>query len=208
MRHSRKAATLIELLIYSVLLLLLVGAILASFQIARNYYTAVQIETEAQQAALKANLSVTQELAHAAGSSITVSTTPPAVLFLSAKTDQGPFQHDETTGELLWQRWVCIYLDKASQELKYAEQLLAEPVTEIPDPPPAVATLVNDTALAKRVLAHDVSDFVPNVTTSSTVSVEVTSSLAANRMPSGQSTVKGQDTTTQIILKTEVPIRQ
>jgi type II secretory pathway component PulJ len=203
-----KGTTLIELLIYCVLLLLILGAVYASYSIARDYYAAAQLETEAQQAAMDASLAVSRELAHAAEGSITLSDSPPAILFLSARTDPGPFQHDPTTGALLWQRWVCIYLDTNTNELKKLDLLLSNPVPDIPSPSPTIQTVLSDASLDEQTLAHHITEFSRGITAGPSVLFQVRSSLDATRMASGQSVTTNQDATTQIVLATEVPIRQ
>jgi hypothetical protein len=203
-----RGVTFVELLIYCVLLLLIIAAVYASFSIARDYYAAAQIETEAQQAAIDASLGVSQELAHAARNSIVLSESPAGVVFLSAKTDQGPFLHDQTTGALLWQRWVCIYLDTGTHELKRVERLLSAPVADIPGTTPTAGELLSDNTLGHYVLGRNVTEFTRGITVDSTVWFQVRSSLTPSRMASGQAQRAGEDATTQIVLATEVPIRQ
>lgn len=205
---SKKGTTLVELLIYSVLLILILGAIYASYGIARDYYSAAQIETQAQQAALDASLSVSQELNQACGKALISSDAPSALLFLSAKTDSGLFEHDTATGDLLWQRWVCIFLDTQSNQLLCVEEKLTPPTATPPETVPSVESMIQNTALPRRVLARDISEFSHQITGSSTVLFGVRSTMEPTRMPSGQSMPAGSNNTTEMILSTEVPIRQ
>lgn len=207
-KTSRLGTTLVELLIYSVLLILILGAIYASYGIARDYYSAAQVETQTQQAALDAGLSVSQELNQACAKALVSSDTPSALLFLSAKTDSGLFEHDATTGELLWQRWVCIYLDTQNNQLLCVESKLVPSTTTPPETIPTVDSLIQNTALPRRVLARDISEFSHQITGSSTVIFGVRSTTVPIRMPSGQSMPAGSNNATEMILSTEVPIRQ
>lgn len=207
MKMSRnKGVTLIEVLIYSVILLLILAAVHASYQIAKDYYIAAQVETEAQQAALDASLGVARELAHAAGDTIVLTESPPAITFLSAKTDAGPFLHHETTGELLWHRWHCIYLDTNDNRLVLLEIELAEPSSEIPETAPTVAEFLANGSLEEYILGRDIIEFSHQITARNTLWFQVRSSIKPNRVASGHTA--SEDATTEIVLATEVPIRQ
>lgn len=210
MRLSRRlpGATLVEVLVYSVLVILILAGVYASYRLARDYYSAAQVEIEAQQCALDAALGVSQELAHAAGDSLVVSESPPAILFLSAKTDTGPFLHDEATGQLLWQRWVLLYLDAGSQKIKRLERVLEAPIPELPEDTPGVQEMLVDSSLEHYVLGHNIIQFSPEITVRNTLRFQVRSSLEPNRLASGVAPRAYQDARTQIVLATEVPIRQ
>lgn len=203
---TRRGATLVEILIYSVILMLILASVYAAYSLARDYYSAAQIETEAQQAAIDASLGVARELAHASADTIVLTDSPPAITFLSAKTDEGPFLHHETTAELLWHRWHCIYLDTNDHKLKLLEIKLDTPTSEIPETAPTVGEFLADSSLEEFILGRDITEFTHEITGRNTVWFQVRSSLQPTRVASGHTAP--ENATTEIVLATEVPIRQ
>ena len=163
--------TLIETLIYAVLLGMLLSGVYSAFSVSSLYWDSAQGTTEAQQECLRAMNGVNRVLSQGNASSLTVFTygSPPhravtGFLVLSARTAAGPFQHD-ASGEILWQRWVAVYLEpdavtngRKLRELRVREQLITP--TASPPPVPTVNSIINAsisaTSPAPMVLARSV----------------------------------------------------
>lgn len=154
--NRRRGVTLPELLVYSVVVVLLLGAVYAAFQLSWRHYQAGRAASEAQQEALKAASAVSRALNGGLKTSLLLQADPPALRFLSADREHEPFEVNDN-GEIVWQRWVCLYYDQAAQELVLKERDLSPASSTVPDPGPTVAELINDDSLSERVLARGVT---------------------------------------------------
>ncbi|MBI3925058.1 MAG: hypothetical protein HY319_05920 [Armatimonadetes bacterium] len=210
MKRFRLGATLIELLVYCSLLLLLLGAVYGTFSLSRRYYASVQAATESQQEAMKAMLSLGEELSQAAGDTLVDGVSlagPEGVRFLSARTEGGLFAHDPGSGDLLWQRWVCIHRDTGTREVLVTEVPLPSPTTQIPDPGfrPTVADIAGSPGFARRSVARHIEELSFPAAAAGNFGVRLRSRVDAGWFPSGL-TGPG-DHSTQVTLWSEIPIR-
>lgn len=157
MRRSLRGATLIELLIYGILLLFLMAAVYGAFYMSRLYFSAAEGSTTAQQEAMKGSAMIDRILSDGAAATVEVSNDPPGFRILSARTDQGAFQHEQD-GDVLWQQWVCIYLDTETNELRMRTQPLNTAVADpaAAQPSPSFDQLVGDNNLPTRVVAGSI----------------------------------------------------
>lgn len=169
-QRSRRGLTLVETMVYSVLLGLLLIGVYGAFYISRLYWDSAQGTTEVQQECLRAMNGINRVLSQGNAASLTIFTYgSPAHLattgfvVLSAKTQSGNFQHSGT-GEVMWQRWVAVYLDpnavtngQKRRELRMREQL----ITPTPSPPavPTANSIINASVSANNppatVIARD-----------------------------------------------------
>ena len=154
MNRRNTGFTLVETMVYAVLLAMLLSGVYSAFSVSSLYWDSAQGTTEAQQECLRAMNGVNRVLSQGNASTLTVFAygSPPhqavtGFLVLSAKTPAGPFQHT-ATGEVLWQRWVAVYLDPTAvtngqklRELRVREQLITP--TASPPPVPTANSIIN-----------------------------------------------------------------
>jgi type II secretory pathway pseudopilin PulG len=179
-RRRAPGMTLIEIMVYSVLLGLLMTGVYSAFYISKTYWDSAQGTTEVQQQCLRAMNGINRVLSQGNASSLAIFSygSPPhqattGFVVLSAKTPSGLFQHQPTTGEIMWQRWVAVYIDpnaltngKKLRELRMREQI----ITPVPSPPanPTANSIINASVSANNpaysVIARDLGspDGAPN----------------------------------------------
>lgn len=105
-----RGVTLVETLIHSSLMLLLLGGIVAVLILGTRNFRTVEAVAEVQREMAAAMAALRGELAETRAASIGTGTSPTGVIFLSPRPDSGSWAHS-TTGKLLWQRWVCYYVE-------------------------------------------------------------------------------------------------
>jgi len=154
----RRASTLIETLLCCTLLGLFFTGTYSTLVLARQFYAGAQQQRDALDSAVTAVNRLSRALSAGAGASFVYQTDPPACMFLSAETPKRVFEVDDA-GALLWQKWVCFYLDAERRELRIAETAI-EPTVALPAPPGFAPLL----AAPGQVVARDVQAF--NITQS------------------------------------------
>lgn len=165
----RRGFSLIEMCVYSSLLLMLLGGLYLFVSNGARYLRLGVAFQDAQSEALVAMRRLTEELA----TSTEIARSPGApldsdhIIFLSpdgpplsgetpAAGDPEWF-HDPTDLSLAYRRWVCYYWNSTTLELVRAQQDVgATPVTT--DPPPTAPSLASFQALPGRVVARGISD--------------------------------------------------
>ncbi|MEW6278921.1 MAG: prepilin-type N-terminal cleavage/methylation domain-containing protein [Candidatus Eremiobacterota bacterium] len=131
----RSGFSVIEVLVASAVMLFLLGGLYLllvggarHFQHGRAYQTAQQEATVAIRR-LELELQNTDP-----GSVFFDNAAPtPHIIFLSATTDLGGFAFDPAGG-ILWNRWVCYYLNEATREMTRSELDVAPPQIAPPYP--------------------------------------------------------------------------
>lgn len=172
--------TLVETMIYSSLLLILLGGISTVLGLGSRYYREVQALAEVQREAAAGGAALRMEIAETRGPSLTVGLAPAGLVLLSPRPDSGPWVHD-SSGSLLWQRWVCFYLESRGgvSTLVRKEKKLAAPTAVPPEPVWTTALFRDSAVLPGHVVARNVTGL--QVTVGSRVDVrlevEVTSDL-------------------------------
>ncbi len=114
--RSSDGVTLIELMVYSLLLLVVFSALLATFVLGKRYFEMSRTAAEVQQSLAVVGHRLTWELSESDPMSIEMfpnsnSNAPVGVVFLSARDDNGVFVLDATQGTPIWQKCVGYYLD-------------------------------------------------------------------------------------------------
>jgi hypothetical protein len=105
--------TLVEISIYSSLLMMLMLAIYGTFAAAVKYFTVAQAQTDLQTAAQTAILHLVADVSESTSADVKVDTNPPGIIFVSPRDANGRFGSDNS-GNILWQRWVCYYFDASA----------------------------------------------------------------------------------------------
>ena len=203
----KRAFTLVEILVYSLLLLMILAGIYGAFSLSRDYFSVVRTSTEVNQEAMKALLGLERELSNAAPKTIATSSNPPGVRFLSAlPTDNKPFAHDEH-GKLLWQRWMVIYLDQKGQLALKSQDIAPSATLPAQASWPDVSTLAGNSAIAARVLARNVVELAFPAAPPELFRVTVRSRMEEARFPSGRSVTFDQKSTYETTFQGEIPLR-
>jgi type II secretory pathway pseudopilin PulG len=143
-RSRRQGATLVEVLVYTVIMVLVFAAILGIFVAGRRYFEIARASVDVQQAANVAANKVARELMESTVQGIeffpnsNFTSEPVGVVLLSARNAQGQFQYDSNLGIPVWQKYVGYYLaddqentasGTRSQALFRAEYALSSPTT-------------------------------------------------------------------------------
>lgn len=177
MNRRRRGFTLPELLVYMVVLLVFVTGIYSAFTLSLRCFHTAQARSDSMQAGQQAINFINRMVATGASSTINTATAG-ALLFLSAQptgTDKVTFVSD-SNGNLMWYKWVCIYLDTSTGVLKESEQNLGTATSTIPTTPPTVAAM---RVLPSRVVARNITAFTFPTTSSYSITANASASIAA-----------------------------
>jgi hypothetical protein len=129
---------MIELMVASAILMFLLAGLYLLLTGGMRYYQQARAYRTSQHEALVGIRAVLEELGDSRASSVSIDSTLPQahrIIFPSGQTypgDGGPIQF--VGGDIQWQKWVCIYLDTADNELHRAELAMA-PTTAPPAAP-------------------------------------------------------------------------
>lgn len=152
----RKGLTLLEVMISMVLFGIILSATYAALTLAMRYSTRTRDQADLQKETLIVINKIERSLAGAAADSVQVNATEDALCFVSAESSAGMYTHDPTTGEPLFQRYVCYYARQGGLYRK--EKLLVSPTrTYTPEPPD---TLINDPSLPETKLTENLEKIV------------------------------------------------
>lgn len=158
---KRRGSTLIEMLLGCTLLGLFFTGTYATLVLARQFYAGAQQQRDALDSAVTAVHRLGRALSAGAGASFVYQTDPPACMFLSGEPPGRVFEVD-ATGALLWQKWVCFYLDVQRRELRMSEVSIV-PTATLPDPPEFAAMLATPgLPVARDVQAFNVTQSFPS----------------------------------------------
>lgn len=132
--------TLIEVSVYSLVLLLLLGGVFMVVEGGLRYFRQAEAQETVNQQASIALARVRQELANASQSGVYLQKAPREhILFLSPFGKKGSGQDQYEYGvdgsQVLWKKWVCFYVD-SEDRLVRAESELSTPVLEPSDEKP------------------------------------------------------------------------
>jgi len=133
MRKSRRGFTLLELLVYSMLLGILLIAVYGVFSAAMRYFRFVEATSDLRGQAQQTLLRVGAELAESRGYTVRVSTR--SLVFLSPRRRDGRYSYD-ACGNLQWHKWVWYSLDGQGR-LTRSTVYLSTPVST----PPTLTTM-------------------------------------------------------------------
>jgi type II secretory pathway pseudopilin PulG len=112
MIYKNKGFTLIETLVYSVLLIIILGTMYTILSGAmENYYT-IRSGVDVQKASISSVNRITKELSESNLASIAFyKTKPKGIVFMSPKTADNMIEINQTTGKPYWQKYVCYYME-------------------------------------------------------------------------------------------------
>jgi hypothetical protein len=184
----------VELLIASTLMLLMLIAAHQALVLATRYHQKLRDSSQIQQETMAVLRKLERSIRNASVESMTTSVDGRALIFLSAETDEGPFD-TASDGAARWRRYVCYYLE--GQEPLYTlvrkEQKVS--LSDVPPTMPDIEAVKSDGGWTRSELSRQVKDirFSDGVTT--TVSVETQSPAQLSN---------GLNVTTQIHIRTVV----
>jgi hypothetical protein len=161
--------TLPETLIAAAVMSLLLSAVALSFSLASSYFRSGLSDQTLQSGAQMALRLMTADIAATAPKLVAHGTGPEGLVLASPYDSGGQFEVSPDGG-LLYQKWVCYYLDPSGQRLLRQEQPLSKPSTT-PAPIPTVPTMI---ALnTPRVVATNVTSLLFTIN-GATVTVRLT----------------------------------
>lgn len=106
---------------------IIMGATYAALTLAMRYSNRVRDQADIQKETLIAVNKIESALAGAATDSVEINATEDAICFVSAQTSAGFYTHDPSTGEPLYQRYVCFYAQNGG--LYQKQRVLTSPST-------------------------------------------------------------------------------
>ncbi len=179
--RARRGTTLVELLVYIVLMSMMLTAVYAVFVASMRYFRVAQAATELQNDAQQCTLHMVADLADSTSSTVVTGTGPIGIVFLSPRNNIGNFVYD-SSGNLYWQKWVGYYFDSTNQQLIRKEVTLTTAVTTVPTNPYTTATFAALTGsnVRTRTIATDMTALSVGGTTSVTISATFERSVFSN----------------------------
>jgi type II secretory pathway pseudopilin PulG len=177
----RRGFSIAEMLVYMAVLSVFTSAVYGVFGLSGRFYRASEARSDSLQEALRAASSVNRLLAGGATNTLQVDPASSAMMFLSSQpVGGGSFRVNTTTGDLRWQKWVCIYLNRSQKRLMTSFQEIA-PVNNAELKPtvipasPGFAPLLG--SASRRLLARNISDLQLSLVDARTVRYEITTSV-------------------------------
>ena len=128
--------TLAELTVYMALLGVLLSGTYATFALSMRYFTVARSATDLQSQAQQSVVHLVSELTDTTGASILYEnqTTLAGIRFLSSRDRLGNFQQD-TSGNILWQKWICYRWTRSTGNLTRMTSYLSTPTIVLPTCP-------------------------------------------------------------------------
>ena len=152
---ARRAFTLIELLISSVLLLLMLGAAYEALVLATGYHKKLADKTQIQQETMTVLGRLERAIGSASVESLEVAPDGTAIRFISARSDNDFFDLDPS-GAPRWYRWVGIYLENTT--LVYKENQFPPPYSNVlPASYPSIDDIKLNTSVKRSNWSEQVS---------------------------------------------------
>ena len=171
---SRKAHTLLELLISSALLLLMLLAAYESVVVATRYHQKLKDSSQIQQETMTILRKLERGLRAAALESVSVAADGRGIVFVSAETDGDSYDVHPSSGALRWRKIIAYYLEGAAPPftLVRREQAIN---SDTPPATPDLLTVQTDPSFQRMALSKQIRSiyFQDGVTT--TVSLETQS---------------------------------
>ncbi len=156
MRDGRRGATLIEALVCAVLFGVLLSATFAVLILGLRSYRTHLAMADLERDASTALGRAAAEVAESGASTVRVDAAPPGIVFASPRDAEGTVRLD-ADGHMLWQKWVCVYVDGA--RLLRKERPLDAPQTVEPSPTSCESTQsFQESGEAAHMLAAGIVD--------------------------------------------------
>ncbi|MEW6280941.1 MAG: prepilin-type N-terminal cleavage/methylation domain-containing protein [Candidatus Eremiobacterota bacterium] len=160
-----RGMTLIELMVYAMLLSVALATIFLFFKYGNVYLHKTRTMVAVEQQSNVATAWLMKDLMECPEGLIDSFASPPGVVFLSARDNNGNFVYDTNTGDPIWQRYVGYYLDVDPERpndtrvnaLFRAEQVVGGlPATNAQRPTPAgvTTTTMRTSGINRRLVAH------------------------------------------------------
>jgi hypothetical protein len=152
--RNRRAATLIEVLVSSAIMVMVVAFGFTFLIQGTRYLRLNQRAIDAQKSGLFLVTQLQQELQSTRQTLIAAG--PDGVVFPSSFKVDGITERDPMTQQLLWQNWVCYAYDAAAKTVVRRELPISPASTTPAGPPPVTAFSV---ATHQKLMASDISVF-------------------------------------------------
>lgn len=136
---NARGTTLLETMIGAMLLCLMMAALFFIYQMGASAWKKGEAQTELMADIETCHARLIRELERSTYASLSldpVAPPGPAISFLSAVDDAGQFCFDTVTQQIQWQKYVAVYYDAASREVRWREIALAPGAPEANTPEP------------------------------------------------------------------------
>lgn len=155
MKHARRGTTLLELLVYSLLLGVLLLAVYGVFSAGMKYFRFIEATSDLRGQAQTTLIRIAAELAETRGYTVLVD--DEALIFCSPRNRAGSYTYD-AYGNLQWHRFVGYYRESDGRILR-TPVYLSTPRSTPANASTIVGTISNPSALPEtEVIAHSCTE--------------------------------------------------
>jgi type II secretory pathway pseudopilin PulG len=181
---SRKAFTLVEVMVYSVLIGVVLAGVYGTLIFSMRYFNAINKISELQDQVLIAlsrlemDISETSVLTSNTTTSDEKSKANDSIIFAAYKDSSGQYMFNADTGKPKLQSWICYYLESDGQgthNLVIKRKKIDPPSDTIPATPPDIT---NDTSIPRQVIARKISRLT--ITSGSNIGIIITADGTEN----------------------------
>lgn len=169
MRRRAAGISLLELIVYTGLLALLVGALYGVVVLGLHAGHQQEVANDLQNGAQTVMDSVTRELTQSTVLPHGVTISPNGIVFISATAANGVFTLDPAgSGLPYWQQWVCYYFQPVDFDaglntwignVYRQTDTTGLPTLTVPTLPPSISTITASGAADRRLVGSHVSEF-------------------------------------------------
>lgn len=156
--------TLIELMVYMVLMGIIMSLIYNVLVGATRYLQQGDVQAELQGDAINGMSRLAHDLSESSITQLVYNVdTDKGIAFVSPRSTSGQFLLDTATGQNKWQKFICYYLDSTNKRLVKVEAP-AGPLTTVPTNPNSTIALWKSAGLTQLVVCRNIYDLDFHVT--------------------------------------------
>jgi prepilin-type N-terminal cleavage/methylation domain-containing protein len=160
--NSRKGFTLVEVMIYSVLIGVILAGIYGTLIFSMRYFNTISTVSAMQDSVLIALSRIEMDISETRADSVKIEKEPiNGIMFPVLKNSDGKYSFN-SKGEVEWQGWICYYLEKDGTGT-YNLAMKRKGITSVavePGTPPytTVQGFVQDSTISRQIIARNVKD--------------------------------------------------
>lgn len=157
-KRRTTGTTLIEIMVYAALLGMFFYCIYGVLIASMRYFRIARATVEIQQQAMNAIANLSRDISQTKAEKIIIDTNPTGIIFPSPVDSEGKYSFD-SSGELLWQKWICYYIDTNDGEnYLFKKEYKIAPTTD-PVAPVSMDTTAEfkNASLHRRTIAKNIT---------------------------------------------------
>lgn len=167
---ARRGATLFELLIASVLMVLMLGGIYQMLTASKRYMDNAEGKARVQAEVLKAVALICREVGESDRFALACDPAQNRMAFPTPRNRFGRIEFD-SAGRMLWQAQICYWVDTRNGVSCMLRKVQALPGGSTPDvpPPPPPDSIVDNTLVRETIVARHIVSFKPDLNVDGTL---------------------------------------